>query len=68
VSPGWTETPIWEFVGGERKTAMLSAMAQRLPVGRVGQPEEIADAILAVMQNGFINGTVVHVDGGQRLV
>jgi NAD(P)-dependent dehydrogenase (short-subunit alcohol dehydrogenase family) len=43
-------------------------MAKRLPVGRVGQPEEIADAILAVMQNSFVNGTVFHVDGGQRLV
>lgn len=68
ISPGWTATPIWDSVAREAKTEMLSAMAKRLPVGRVGQPEEIADAILAVMQNSFVNGTVFHVDGGQRLV
>lgn len=68
VSPGWTETPIWEAVAGEGKTEMLSGMAKRLPVGRVGRPEDIADAIWAVMRNSFVNGTVFHVDGGQRLV
>ena len=43
-------------------------MAKRLPVGRIGRPEDIAQAIAAVMRNGFMSGTVVHVDGGQRLV
>lgn len=47
---------------------MLGEMARRLPVGRVGRPSDVADAITAVMENGFITGTVVHVDGGQRLV
>lgn len=43
-------------------------MAKRLPVGRIGQPEDIADAILFLMRNGFVTGTVLHVEGGQRLV
>jgi NAD(P)-dependent dehydrogenase (short-subunit alcohol dehydrogenase family) len=68
VSPGWTATPIWDAVAGEGKTEMWSAMAKRLPVGRIGRPDEIAAAIVAVMQNSFVNGTVFHVDGGQRLV
>lgn len=68
VSPGWVDTPIWDSVAGEAKTAMLEAMAKRLPVGRIGQPGDIAQAIESVMTNGFISGTVIHVDGGQRLV
>jgi NAD(P)-dependent dehydrogenase (short-subunit alcohol dehydrogenase family) len=68
VSPGWTDTPIWQGIVGDRKESVLNEMARRLPVGRVGQPSDIADAIAAVIQNGFITGTVVHVDGGQRLV
>jgi len=68
VSPGWVDTPIWETVAGDRKIDVLNAMASRLPVGRIGRPSDIADAIAGIMQNGFITGAVVHVDGGQRLV
>lgn len=66
--PGWVDTPIWDVVAGEGKAAALEAMAKRLPVGRIGQAGDIAQAIESVMRNGFISGTVVHVDGGQRLV
>jgi NAD(P)-dependent dehydrogenase (short-subunit alcohol dehydrogenase family) len=68
VSPGWTDTPMWTVVAGDGKAAALAGMAQRLPTGRVGRPEDIADAIVALMGNGFITGTVLPVDGGQRLV
>jgi len=68
VSPGWVDTPIWDVVAGEKKHQMQAQMADRLPVGRIGQPDDIAQAVLSVMANGFMTGTVVHVDGGQRLV
>jgi len=68
VSPGWVDTPIWSAVAGEAKTEKLAAMAQRLPVGRIGAPEDIADAIRFVMGNGFVTGSVLHVEGGHRLV
>jgi NAD(P)-dependent dehydrogenase (short-subunit alcohol dehydrogenase family) len=68
VSPGWIDTPIWRFVAGDAKAATLDAMAKRLPVGRVGQPDDIADAIRFLMRNGFVTGTVLHVEGGHRLV
>jgi NAD(P)-dependent dehydrogenase (short-subunit alcohol dehydrogenase family) len=68
VSPGWTDTPLWTKVAGGDKPARLAAMAARLPVGRTGRPADIAEAFLALMNNGFITGTVLHVDGGQRLV
>jgi len=68
VSPGWVDTPIWSFVAGDKKDETLDAMAKRLPVGRVGQPDDIADAIAFLMGNGFTTGTVLHVEGGQRLI
>ncbi|MCW6006548.1 SDR family oxidoreductase [Micromonospora sp. CPCC 205371] len=68
ISPGWVDTPIWDTVAGDAKTERLAAMAARLPVGRIGQPADIAKAFGSVIHNGFITGTVVHADGGHRLV
>ncbi|TXH83293.1 MAG: SDR family oxidoreductase [Rhizobium sp.] len=68
VSPGWVDTPIWAFVAGDKKDETLDAMAKRLPVGRIGQPEDIAKAIGYLMGNGFTTGTTLHVEGGHRLI
>ncbi|WP_019925992.1 SDR family oxidoreductase [Nocardia sp. BMG111209] len=68
VSPGWIDTPIWDDFAGDAKTERLQAMAARLPAGRIGRPDDIAAAFQAVMTNEFLTGTVVHVDGGHRLV
>ena len=68
VSPGWVRTPIWNDVAGGDSAQLLDAMAARLPVGRVGTADDIADAFLFLMGNGYISGTVMHVDGGHRLI
>jgi len=68
VSPGWVNTPIWEFVAGDKKDDTLAAMAKRLPVGRVGRPDDIADALRFLIGNGFTTGETLHVEGGHRLV
>ena len=43
-------------------------MAARLPAGGWGHQVMSAQAVLALIGNPFITGTVLHVDGGQRLV
>jgi NAD(P)-dependent dehydrogenase (short-subunit alcohol dehydrogenase family) len=68
VSPGWVDTPIWAFVAGDRKDQTLGAMAARLPAGRVGRADDIAEAIAFLMGNTYTTGTVLHVEGGHRLV
>jgi len=68
VSPGWVRTGIWEDVAGAETDALLASMAQRLPVGRVGMPQDIAEAFLFLMGNGYTTGTVLHIEGGHRLV
>ena len=42
-------------------------MAKRVPLGRVAQPEEIADAILFLMANEYVTGTTLTIDGGASL-
>ncbi|MFD7156618.1 SDR family oxidoreductase [Kribbella sp. NPDC059898] len=68
ISPGWVDTPIWQDVAGPEAPQTLAAMASRLPAGRIGHPEDIAQAILLLLRNTYITGTVLHADGGHRLV
>ncbi|MRH92680.1 SDR family oxidoreductase [Nocardia sp. SYP-A9097] len=68
VSPGWVRTGIWDRMTWDDKDERLQAMAERLPVGHLGLPEDIAQAVLSLLRNQFVTGTVLHVDGGHRLV
>jgi NAD(P)-dependent dehydrogenase (short-subunit alcohol dehydrogenase family) len=71
VSPGWTNTPIWDGMAGmtaERKAESFAAMSARLLSGRIGRVEDIAEAVMFLMKNGFVTGMVLDVDGGHRLV
>jgi 3-oxoacyl-[acyl-carrier protein] reductase len=40
------------------------SLAARIPVGRLGRPEEVADLALAVLRNGYMTNQVVSLDGG----
>ncbi|TDK43805.1 SDR family oxidoreductase [Antarcticimicrobium luteum] len=66
VSPGWTWSNIMdELTGGNReKTDKVAAPFHLL--GRVGDPEEVANAVLFLCSDeaGFITGTDIRVDGG----
>jgi 3-oxoacyl-[acyl-carrier protein] reductase len=39
-------------------------LAQRVPVGRLGRPAEMADVMLAMLENGYLTSQIVGVDGG----
>jgi NAD(P)-dependent dehydrogenase (short-subunit alcohol dehydrogenase family) len=68
ISPGWVaDTTFWDRAGEEGRTR-LQTMAERLPARRNGRPADVAEAFLSVLRNGFMTGTVIHVDGGHRLV
>jgi NAD(P)-dependent dehydrogenase (short-subunit alcohol dehydrogenase family) len=66
VSPGLIDTPLWDSFGPHRESIL--AAANKLPVGRVGKPEEVAEAVLFLMTNGFVTGIALQVDGGGTLV
>ncbi len=68
VSPGIIDTALHARLPDDQREAMFKASAERLPVGRVGQPEDIGSMILQVMQNGFLTGAVIEVDGGAQVL
>ncbi len=65
IAPGPIDTP---FVGEEGREGMRRWAKENLPVGRIGTAEEVAQAALLLMTNGFITGEVLHIDGGGRLI
>lgn len=67
ISPGVVDSATWDMLNDEDKAALFNDVAQSLPVGRVGQTKDLSHAALAILENGFINGTVVNVDGGGRI-
>jgi NAD(P)-dependent dehydrogenase (short-subunit alcohol dehydrogenase family) len=67
VSPGIVETPIWSHFPEEQRRNLLEREAQALPVGRIGQPGEVAQAIVMLMGNGFMTGAIIDCDGGARV-
>jgi NAD(P)-dependent dehydrogenase (short-subunit alcohol dehydrogenase family) len=52
----------------EDRRGLFEASAAALPVGRVGTPEDVAEAYLYLMRGGYSTGSVVVVDGGGLLV
>ena len=67
VLPGFIETPILAKAYGEEPASQLGELLNRLePVGRIGQPQDIAHAVafLASAEASYINGTSLLVDGG----
>jgi NAD(P)-dependent dehydrogenase (short-subunit alcohol dehydrogenase family) len=67
VSPGVVRTPWWDSLPSEQREAVFAQVAQTLPVGRIGTPEDVAEVILLLLQNGFMTGTVIECDGGIRI-
>ena len=66
VSPGLIDTPMFAMEGEERDT-FLSESTQDNLIPRAGTPEEVASAVLFLLQNEFVTGTTVDVDGGAIL-
>lgn len=66
VAPGSIDTPMVALKGLERETFYSNVTAKNL-IPRAGQPEEVAQAIVFLVQNDFVTGTTIDVDGGWLL-
>jgi len=71
VSPGTIDTPMlaascegWD----QPKEVLYAAVAKKIPVQRMGQPLDVARTVAFLLSDdaGFINGSVVHIEGGTR--
>ncbi|MCM3904871.1 MAG: SDR family NAD(P)-dependent oxidoreductase [Pyrinomonadaceae bacterium] len=61
VAPGFTETESTRLALSE---SVLKEIIKRVPLRRLGTPDEIADGVLHVIENDFFNGKVFELDGG----
>ncbi|TIX51158.1 SDR family NAD(P)-dependent oxidoreductase [Alteraurantiacibacter aquimixticola] len=72
VSPGLTETAGLNdlFGGGEQAEGVKDFMIGTIPSGRIGRPEDIANAVLflASEDSSFVNGIELFVDGGMNQI
>ena len=60
VAPGVIDTDMVQVLGQET----LAELAREIPLGRLGRPEEIAQTVLYLVENPYITGQVITVDGG----
>ena len=68
VAPGVVRSPLWTNLTSTDRAALYRQTAEKLPVGHVGEVEEIAEAYLYLMRQTYGTGEVVRVDGGGALM
>jgi 3-oxoacyl-[acyl-carrier protein] reductase len=56
IAPALVET--------EMVTSNLNARPERIPIGRFGLPDEVAEVALMLARNGYITGQTINVNGG----
>jgi 3-oxoacyl-[acyl-carrier protein] reductase len=66
VAPGFIETPMTDVLSEAQK----SALAEKIPLGRLGSPADVAAAVvyLAAEEAGWVTGAVIHVNGGMAMI
>lgn len=68
ISPGPIDTPILSKTLGDGRDAYVEGLKKALPLHRLGTAAEAGAAVVFLMENGWMNGATLNVDGGSRLV
>lgn len=70
VAPGTIETPLWKELlpDFEQRATAKARIVDRLPVGTVGHPDEVARFVNALIKSPFSSGEVIRINGGENLV
>jgi 3-oxoacyl-[acyl-carrier protein] reductase len=63
VAPGFIATEMVMSM----KADVRDRLTAQVPIGRIGEPDEIAHAVEFVFENDYVNGRCLEIDGGQRL-
>ena len=67
VSPGTVDSDLWRRRPAAQREAAFAGYAGLAALGRVGAVDEVADAALFLMGNGFMTGSTLYADGGYAL-
>jgi NAD(P)-dependent dehydrogenase (short-subunit alcohol dehydrogenase family) len=68
IAAGFVDTPLSEALLGSEIEARREELRQRLPIGRVIKPVEIAELAVDMMLSTAVTGATFDIDGGQQLV
>jgi NAD(P)-dependent dehydrogenase (short-subunit alcohol dehydrogenase family) len=68
VCAGMIKTPLWSGMTESDREAMYAEQAKKLPVGRVGEIDDVAETYLYLMKSDFSTGQIVVIDGGAVIV
>jgi NAD(P)-dependent dehydrogenase (short-subunit alcohol dehydrogenase family) len=68
VTPGLIDTPLLNAAYGAERETLVKNRAAALPGKRIGTSAEVAQLMLMLMTNTYVNGAVVHIDGGGRFL
>lgn len=68
VSPGVIRTNLWNSMSAEDRNNLYTSVGAALPVKRIGEAEDIAQAFVYMMKQQFATGQILTVDGGAVLI
>jgi NAD(P)-dependent dehydrogenase (short-subunit alcohol dehydrogenase family) len=68
VCAGFVRTELWGNMPESQRNALFEMTGQLLPVGRVGEADDLAETYLYLMRERFSTGAMIVVDGGGVLV
>lgn len=68
VSPGAVETELWKGMPADKRKQLMESFAQKMTTGKVGQPEDVAEAYLYCMRDANVTGSVISTNGGHLVM
>ena len=68
IRPGYTDSEMWAGLSGAGRERLRRRVADALPTGRMGTPEDVAHAALFLMTSRQTTGAILEVSGGESLV
>lgn len=67
VSPGLTDTEMWDSMPPEKKQGMLEGFGSTLPLRRAGTSEDVGNAIAMLLCASYTTGHTLDCDGGAAI-
>lgn len=64
IAPGVINTKYWDYLNPKDKEIVFNKYTDKIPVQRIGNPEEVAHAIDFAINNKYLTGAIIPVDGG----
>jgi NAD(P)-dependent dehydrogenase (short-subunit alcohol dehydrogenase family) len=69
ITPGFIHTTAWDaFMPEEQQNEFFSGFAETLPLKIYGKAKDVTKGVVFFMENEFVTGAVLDIDGGQKLV